>query len=46
MSGGSIDYAVEEIRDAVWNSLIPVKIDMAREDINTLDTPSSIYVIF
>jgi len=34
----------EDIRDAVWNSLIPIKIDMAREDINNLDIPASIYV--
>ena len=41
----SLDLLDEDIRDAVWNSLIPVKIDMAREDINNHNIPSSIYVI-
>ena len=37
-----IDY---EFKEAVWNSKIPVKIDIALEDINDIETPPSLYVI-
>jgi len=41
-----IELVDEEIRDAVWNCMIPIKVDMAREDINNIEIPSCIYVRF
>jgi len=35
----------EEIRDAMWISKIPIKIDMAIEDVNDVELPNSLYVI-
>jgi hypothetical protein len=34
----------EEIRNAMWNSKIPIKIDMAIEDVNDVELPNSLYV--
>jgi hypothetical protein len=35
----------DKFRETVWNSKIPVKIDMALEDINDVEKPPSLYVI-
>ena len=34
----------ETLRETVWNSSIPIKIDMAIEDINDVEKPPSLYV--
>ncbi len=34
----------EKFRELVWNSKIPIKIDMAIEDINDVEKPPSLYV--
>lgn len=33
-----------KFRELIWESKIPVKIDMALEDINDVERPSSLYV--
>ena len=35
----------EKFREVVWHTKIPVKIDMAIEDINDVEKPPSLYVI-
>lgn len=35
----------EKFREVVWNSKVPVKIDMALEDISDVEKPPSLYVI-
>ena len=39
-------YADEKFREVVWSSTIPVKIDMAGEDVNDVEKPPSLYVRF
>jgi|LauGreDrversion4_2_1035121.scaffolds.fasta_scaffold1038305_1 hypothetical protein len=34
----------EKLREAVWQTKIPIKIDMAIEDINDIEKPSSLFV--
>jgi hypothetical protein len=34
----------EKFRELVWNTKIPIKIDMAIEDINDVEKPPSLYV--
>ena len=34
----------DKLREAIWQSKIPVKIDMAIEDINDTEKPSSLFV--
>jgi hypothetical protein len=38
------NFIDEEIRNAMWNSKIPIKIDMAIEDVNDVELPNSLYV--
>ena len=41
----ALDSLVDEkFREVVWNTKIPVKIDMALEDINDVEKPPSLYV--
>jgi len=35
----------EKVRAAVWQTKIPIKIDMAIEDINDTEKPSSLFVL-
>jgi hypothetical protein len=37
-------YIDQKFREVVWNSTIPVKIDMAIEDVNDVEKPPSLYV--
>jgi hypothetical protein len=37
-------FSDEKFREVVWNTKIPVKIDMALEDINDVEKPPSLYV--
>lgn len=37
-----LDY---DFKDVVWNSKIPIKIDIALEDLNDIEIPASLYVI-
>jgi hypothetical protein len=37
-------YTDQKFREVVWNSTIPVKIDMAIEDVNDVERPPSLYV--
>jgi hypothetical protein len=39
------NFVEEQFREAVWDSKIPVKIDMALEDINDVEKPGTLYVI-
>lgn len=39
------NFIDEKFREVVWNSKIPVKIDMALEDINDVEKPASLFVI-
>ena len=39
------NFIDEEIRHSMWNSKIPIKIDMAIEDVNDVELPNSLYVI-
>ncbi len=34
----------EKLREAIWQTKIPIKIDMAIEDINDIEKPSSLFV--
>ena len=34
----------QNIRELMWNSKIPIKIDMAIEDINDVEIPNSLFV--
>jgi hypothetical protein len=36
----------EKIREAVWNSKIPIKIDISYSDISDIQRPPSQYVIY
>lgn len=38
-------FSDDNIRDCMWNGKIPIKIDMAIEDINDVEIPNSLYVI-
>jgi hypothetical protein len=38
-------YIEDNFRDVIWNTKVPVKIDMALEDINDVEKPPSLYVI-
>ena len=38
-------FIEENIRDCMWSGKIPIKIDMATEDINDVEIPNSLYVI-
>jgi len=40
------NFIDESIRDCMWNGKIPIKIDMATEDINDVEIPNSLYVIY
>ena len=40
------NFIDENFREVVWKCKIPVKIDMAIEDINDVEKPPSLYVIF
>lgn len=35
----------DKLREAVWQTKIPIKIDMAIEDINDIEKPSSLFVL-
>ncbi len=39
------NYTETKYREAMWKNKIPVKIDMAIEDINDVEKPPSFYVI-
>lgn len=39
-----INFIDEKFREAVWVSKIPIKLDMALEDINDTEKPPSLYV--
>lgn len=34
----------QNLREAVWQTKVPIKIDMAIEDINDIEKPSSLFV--
>jgi len=38
------NFIDESFKEVVWNNKIPVKIDMAIEDINDVEKPPSLYV--
>jgi len=39
------NFVDEKLRETLWNSKVPVKIDMAIEDVNDVERPPSLYVI-
>jgi hypothetical protein len=41
----NFNYIEENFRDVIWNTKVPVKIDMAIEDINDVEKPPSLYVL-
>jgi len=38
------NFIEENIHDCMWNGKIPIKIDMAFEDVNDVEIPNSLYV--
>ena len=41
-----IDAVNTELRRRLWEGLLPIKIDLAMSDLNSLEPPRSLYVIY